>query len=128
VVVSNIFFKIHLISLFIYFIHFIKFIIRLLNIASPLLYIPLGTFFTSMFFGSIPYNLACCQAGDILSELSSTADIWQPTLLLKMILVSLLSLLPPLYTKNCKKSQNNTKLTFNEQLLVSETDQVVVII
>jgi len=75
----------------------------LLNLAAPFLYIPIGTFFASLFFGSIPYNLACCQAGDILSELTSTADIWQPVLLLKMIMVSLLSLMPPLYSKKLKK-------------------------
>ncbi|CAG8631135.1 1105_t:CDS:2 [Funneliformis caledonium] len=75
----------------------------LLNLASPLLYIPIGPFFASMFFGSIPYNLACCQAGDILFELTSTADIWQPALLLKMMIVSLLSLIPPFYSKRLKK-------------------------
>ncbi|GES89276.1 transmembrane protein 41A-A-like isoform X1 [Rhizophagus clarus] len=75
----------------------------LLNLAAPLLYIPVRTFFVSLFFGSIPYNLACCQAGDILSELTSTADIWQPVLLLKMIMVSLLSLIPPLYSKKLKE-------------------------
>ncbi|CAJ0927803.1 16068_t:CDS:2 [Entrophospora sp. SA101] len=52
---------------------------RLLNITSPLLSIPIGTFFITMFFGSIPYNLACCQSGDIISELNSTTDMWQPT-------------------------------------------------
>ncbi|CAH1762936.1 11001_t:CDS:2 [Entrophospora sp. SA101] len=51
----------------------------LLNITSPLLSIPIGTFFITMFFGSIPYNLACCQSGDIISELNSTTDMWQPT-------------------------------------------------
>jgi hypothetical protein len=86
-----------------------------------------------MFFGSIPYNLACCQAGEILSELSSTADIWRPMLLFKMILVSLLSLLPPLYTKlytkNCKKLQNNVKPTNNfSNELMTKTEQVVIII
>ncbi|CAB4434248.1 unnamed protein product [Rhizophagus irregularis] len=75
----------------------------LLNLAAPLLYIPVRTFFISLFFGSIPYNLACCQAGDILSELTSTADIWQPILLLKMMMVSLLSLIPPLYGKKLKE-------------------------
>nr|CAG8623075.1 1814_t:CDS:2 [Entrophospora candida] len=51
----------------------------LLNITSPLLSIPIGTFFITMFFGSIPYNLACCQSGDIISELNSTTDMWHPT-------------------------------------------------
>ncbi|CAG8526579.1 3491_t:CDS:2 [Diversispora eburnea] len=76
---------------------------KLLNLTSPLLSIPISSFFTSMFFGSIPYNLACAQAGNILSELQSTTDIWQPVLLLKMILVSLLSLLPPLIVKEYSK-------------------------
>ena len=76
---------------------------RLLNLASPLLCIPLVPFFFSMVLGSIPYNLACCQAGDILQELSSTADIWQPILLLKMLLVSILSLVPPFLTRRLKR-------------------------
>jgi len=98
-----------------------------LNIASPLLCIPFGIFFTSMFFGSISYNLACAQAGDILSELSSTTDIWQPMLLFKMCLVSLLSLLPPLYTKICKKNNTikSTNDSSNEQLLIIKTNQII---
>lgn len=98
-----------------------------LNIASPLLYIPFGIFFTTMFFGSISYNLACAQAGDILSELSSTTDIWQPMLIFKMFLVSLLSLLPPLYTKKYKSNNTiikSTKNSFNEQLIIIETGQI----
>ncbi|CAG8458208.1 11147_t:CDS:2 [Paraglomus brasilianum] len=75
----------------------------LLNLASPLLCVPLAPFFFSMVFGSIPYNLACCQAGDILQELTSTADIWQPVLLLKMLLVSILSLVPPFLTRRLKR-------------------------
>jgi hypothetical protein len=77
-----------------------------------------------MFFGSISYNLACAQAGDILSELSSTIDIWQPMLIFKMFLVSLLSLLPPLYTKKYK-SNNAIKSTSNEQLIIIETGQII---
>ncbi|CAB4490419.1 unnamed protein product [Rhizophagus irregularis] len=99
-----------------------------LNIASPLLYIPFGIFFTTMFFGSISYNLACAQAGDILSELSSTTDIWQPMLIFKMFLVSLLSLLPPLYTKKFKSNNTiikSTKNSFNEQLIIIETGQII---
>ncbi|CAI2170023.1 11853_t:CDS:2 [Funneliformis geosporum] len=100
----------------------------LLNLASPLLYIPLGTFFTSMFFGSISYNLACCQAGEILSELSSTNEIWQPLLLFKMILVSLISLFPPLYTRRYKRLQNNVKSTNDPstEFLILKTEQDVV--
>ncbi|GES89013.1 transmembrane protein 41A [Rhizophagus clarus] len=96
-----------------------------LNIASPLLYIPFGIFFTTMLFGSISYNLACAQAGDILSELSSTTDIWQPMLIFKMFLVSLLSLLPPLYTKKYKSNNSikSTNNSFNEQLIIIKTDQ-----
>ena len=97
---------------------FIFDIIRLLNLASPLLYIPIGPFFASMFFGSIPYNLACCQAGDILSELTSTADIWQPVLLLKMIMVSLLSLIPPFYSKKLKKKWNELRIKTEQDVIV----------
>lgn len=81
-----------------------------------------------MFFGSISYNLACAQAGDILSELSSTTDIWQPMLIFKMFLVSLLSLLPPLYTKKFKSNNTiikSTKNSFNEQLIIIETGQII---
>ncbi|KAG9302576.1 hypothetical protein G9A89_007280 [Geosiphon pyriformis] len=74
----------------------------LLNIGSPLVYIPIGPFFASMFFGSIPYNFASCQAGNILAEIQSTADIWDPLLLLKMLFVSLLFLIPPLLSKKIK--------------------------
>ncbi|ORX57613.1 hypothetical protein DM01DRAFT_1284211 [Hesseltinella vesiculosa] len=66
----------------------------LINLGSPFLNVPVQAFFWSTFYGVIPYNLVCTQAGQVLGELTSTADLLAPALMLKLCLVSFLTLIP----------------------------------
>ncbi|KAI8331506.1 snare associated Golgi protein-domain-containing protein [Chlamydoabsidia padenii] len=70
-----------------------------INLASPLLGIPVLPFFWSTFLGSMPYNFVCAQAGEVLGELTSTSDILTLSLMMKLLLVSLVSLIPIFYGK-----------------------------
>lgn len=51
----------------------------------------------------MPYNFICAQAGAVLGELSSTSDILSVPLLLKLLLVSFISLFPVVYGKRMKR-------------------------
>ena len=70
-----------------------------INLVSPLLDIPVNPFFWSTFFGSMPYNFICAQAGDVLGDLTSTSDIVDVSLVLKLLLVSFISLVPVIWGK-----------------------------
>ncbi|KAI9258467.1 snare associated Golgi protein-domain-containing protein, partial [Sporodiniella umbellata] len=70
-----------------------------INLISPLLGITVSPFFWSTFFGVIPYNFVCAQAGDVLSDLTSTSDILSFSLMFKLLVVSLVSLIPVIWGK-----------------------------
>ncbi|XP_022691330.1 transmembrane protein 41A-A-like isoform X2 [Varroa jacobsoni] len=78
-----------------------------LNMASPIIGIPIHLFFVSVFIGLMPYNLMCVQAGSLLSEIQSTSDILTPAVAAKMALLAIAALLPALL----KKVRNNHKGT-----------------
>uniref|UniRef100_A0A0R3RKN0 Transmembrane protein n=1 Tax=Elaeophora elaphi TaxID=1147741 RepID=A0A0R3RKN0_9BILA len=71
----------------------------LLNIAAPFLNIPLFIFAMTTFIGLAPYNYTCVQAGHILSEFHSWADIFSFSTLFKLSLLSLLPLIYAFYIK-----------------------------
>lgn len=70
-----------------------------INLVSPLLDIPVSPFFWSTFFGSMPYNFVCAQAGDVLGDLTSTSDIVSVSLIIKLLIVSFISLVPVIWGK-----------------------------
>lgn len=70
-----------------------------INLVSPLLDIPVSPFFWSTFLGSMPYNFICAQAGDVLGDLTSTSDIVSVSLVLKLLIVSFISLVPVIWGK-----------------------------
>ncbi|KAG2206779.1 hypothetical protein INT46_008647 [Mucor plumbeus] len=70
-----------------------------INLVSPLLDIPVSPFFWSTFLGSMPYNFICAQAGDVLGDLTSTSDIVSLSLVLKLLIVSFISLVPVIWGK-----------------------------
>lgn len=70
-----------------------------INLISPLLDIPVSPFFWSTVLGSMPYNFICAQAGDVLSDLTSTSDIVSVSLVLKLLIVSFISLVPVIWGK-----------------------------
>ncbi|KAI8147517.1 snare associated Golgi protein-domain-containing protein [Fennellomyces sp. T-0311] len=73
-----------------------------INMVSPFLGIPVAPFFWSCFLGSMPYNFICAQAGAVLGELSSTADIVSVSLVLKLLGVSFISLVPVIWGNKLK--------------------------
>ncbi|KAI9009366.1 snare associated Golgi protein-domain-containing protein [Phycomyces nitens] len=75
-----------------------------INMASPLLGVPVLPFFWSTFLGSMPYNFVCAQAGDVLGDLTSTSDILSVSLVLKLLGVSIISLVPVLWGKAIQKA------------------------
>ncbi|KAF9964009.1 Transmembrane protein 41A [Modicella reniformis] len=77
-----------------------------INLASPLVGVPVVPFMTSMFLGCMPYNYICAQAGAILSEIHELRDIYQqPWILVQVTLVLLLSTAAILISKRTKKKQ-----------------------
>ncbi|KAI9487017.1 MAG: snare associated Golgi protein-domain-containing protein [Benjaminiella poitrasii] len=70
-----------------------------INLISPLFDIPVSPFFWSTFLGSMPYNFICAQAGDVLGDLTSTSDIVSVSLVLKLLIVSFISLVPVIWGK-----------------------------
>ncbi|CAO3703876.1 unnamed protein product [Rhizopus stolonifer] len=74
-----------------------------INLISPLLGIQVSPFFWSTFFGVIPYNFVCAQAGDVLGDLTSTSDILTISLVIKLLVVSLVPLIPVLWGKKIQK-------------------------
>ncbi|KAG0168791.1 Transmembrane protein 41A [Apophysomyces sp. BC1034] len=74
-----------------------------INMVSPLLGVPVSPFFWSTFIGVMPYNLVCAQAGDVLSDLTSTSDILSFSLMMKLLLVSFISLVPVLWGKTIQR-------------------------
>ncbi|KAK8788288.1 transmembrane protein 41A-like [Amblyomma americanum] len=73
-----------------------------LNIASPVVGVPLHLFFMSVFIGLMPYNFICVQTGCILSELKSMNDILTWTTMAKMAAIASVALLPSLLVKKAK--------------------------
>ncbi|XP_069997133.1 transmembrane protein 41A isoform X2 [Penaeus vannamei] len=62
----------------------------LLNIMAPYVNVPLLMFFLSVFFGLLPYNFLCVQAGEMLSDIKSMDDIFTPKRLLALITMALI--------------------------------------
>ncbi|ORY95310.1 snare associated Golgi protein-domain-containing protein [Syncephalastrum racemosum] len=75
-----------------------------INMVSPFLGVPVAPFFWSTFFGSMPYNFICAQAGSVLGELTSTADIVSVSLVFKLLAVSIVSLVPVLWGNQIQKA------------------------
>ncbi|KAF9996303.1 Transmembrane protein 41A [Entomortierella chlamydospora] len=77
-----------------------------INLASPLVGVPVIPFMASMFLGCMPYNYICAQAGAILSEIHELRDIYrQPWILFQVIMVLILSTAAVFVSKRAKKKQ-----------------------
>lgn len=74
-----------------------------MNMSAPLLDIPVMPFFMSTFLGSLPYNFICCQAGEVIGQITSTADIVSMSMILKMAFISLVSLIPVVFGSQIKR-------------------------
>ncbi|KAF9133393.1 Transmembrane protein 41A [Mortierella sp. 14UC] len=77
-----------------------------INLASPLVGVPVIPFMTSMFLGCMPYNYICAQAGAILGEIHELRDIYQqPWILFQIVMVLVLSSAAVWLSKRSKKQQ-----------------------
>lgn len=76
-----------------------------LNIASPVVGVPLHLFSISVFIGLMPYNFICVQTGSILSELKSTSDVLTWSTMAKLAAIAIVALLPSLLIKRRSKEE-----------------------
>lgn len=77
-----------------------------INIASPILNVPMPVFFFSVLLGLMPYNFICVQTGVILSEISSLDDVFTYSIFLKLFLVAIVALLPSFFIKKHRLRQS----------------------
>lgn len=77
-----------------------------INMASPILDVPLIQFFFSVLIGLMPYNFVCVQTGSILSEITSVKDVMTTSIMVKFGLVAVAMLLPGLLAKYLKQSRS----------------------
>jgi uncharacterized membrane protein YdjX (TVP38/TMEM64 family) len=67
----------------------------LVNLASPIIGVPLRVFFASALLGLLPYNFICVQTGSVLRELRSLDSLFRPTTLVQLLLVAAACLFAP---------------------------------
>ncbi|XP_028393438.1 transmembrane protein 41A-A-like [Dendronephthya gigantea] len=80
-----------------------------LNMASPVLDIPLKLFFPSVFIGLLPYNYICVQTGCLLSELSSLDELLTMNAVVKLIGIATVSLVPGMIIKRMNNNRTHNK-------------------
>jgi uncharacterized membrane protein YdjX (TVP38/TMEM64 family) len=78
-----------------------------LNLVSGVLGLPISPFFWTLVIGSFPYNLVTTQVGEILVHLApgvtdGLTAIWSPSLVIKLVAVTLLSALPILFKERLR--------------------------
>ncbi|XP_067686188.1 transmembrane protein 41A-A-like [Haliotis asinina] len=76
-----------------------------INMASPIVNIPLHVFFFSVFIGQMPYIFICVQTGCILSEIKSLDDIFTLWTMAKLCGIAVMSLLPGFLIKKHRAKQ-----------------------
>ncbi|XP_015788458.1 transmembrane protein 41A [Tetranychus urticae] len=81
-----------------------------LNIASPIIGIPLHLFFISVFIGLMPYNFICVQTGCLLSTLKSMDDVFTWSTLLTLMGIAFVALIPGLLSRKLSKSKSRETL------------------
>lgn len=77
----------------------------LMNMAAPIVGVPVHLFFFSVLFGLMPYNFICVEAGSVLSEITSTGDIFTASTTLKLALAASFAILPSILIKRCRKKE-----------------------
>jgi uncharacterized membrane protein YdjX (TVP38/TMEM64 family) len=87
-----------------------------MNMSAPLLDIPVMPFFMSTFLGSLPYNFICCQAGEVIGQITSTADIVSMSMIVKMAVISLISLIPVVFGTHIKRYMSRRLAIKNDSM------------
>lgn len=81
----------------------------LMNMAAPVLDIPVHLFFFSVFFGLMPYNFLSVEAGGILTEITSTGDIFTTATTLKLLAAACVAILPTILVKRFGGTEKESK-------------------
>ncbi|XP_041366158.1 transmembrane protein 41B-like [Gigantopelta aegis] len=74
-----------------------------INITSPVINVPLSTFFIGTFIGVAPPSFVAIQAGTTLYQLTSSGDAVSWTSMLILGILAILSLLPVIFKKKLQK-------------------------
>ncbi|XP_017879653.1 transmembrane protein 41 homolog [Ceratina calcarata] len=74
-----------------------------INLASPIIGVPLFPFAVGTFFGVAPPSFVAIQAGQTLQNLTSSADAWSWNSVGVLCLFALLSLLPVLFKRKLRQ-------------------------
>ncbi|CAD6235795.1 GSCOCG00007984001-RA-CDS [Cotesia congregata] len=77
-----------------------------INLASPVLGVPIVPFTVGTFLGVAPPSFVAIQAGQTLNKLTSSTDAWSWTSIIILFIFALLSLLPVLFKNNLQKKYN----------------------
>ncbi|KAH0955793.1 hypothetical protein HN011_003954 [Eciton burchellii] len=74
-----------------------------INLASPVIGVPLVPFTVGTFFGVAPPSFVAIQAGQTLHKLTSSSDAWSWYSVIALCIFALLSLVPVLYKQKLKQ-------------------------
>lgn len=74
-----------------------------INLASPVIGVPMIPFTVGTFFGVAPPSFVAIQAGQTLHTLSSSSDAWSWNSIIVLSIFALLSLVPVLYKQKLKQ-------------------------
>lgn len=80
-----------------------------LNMASPILDVPVHLFFMSVLIGLMPYNFICVQTGSMLSEITSLDSIFTKETTLKLLGIAVVALLPGIIINKLKEGRLKTE-------------------
>ncbi|KAM6985107.1 transmembrane protein 41A-A [Aplochiton taeniatus] len=76
-----------------------------LNMAAPIVNIPITYFFLSVFIGLLPYNFICVQTGVVLSEVSTLDDLFSWDRLVQLLAMAFFALLPGALIRHYSRSK-----------------------
>lgn len=76
-----------------------------LNMAAPIVNIPITYFFLSVFIGLLPYNFICVQTGVMLAEVSTLDDLFSWDRLVQLLAIAFFALLPGALIRHYSQSK-----------------------
>ncbi|XP_076234644.1 transmembrane protein stas isoform X1 [Calliopsis andreniformis] len=74
-----------------------------INLASPIIGVPLAPFIVGTFFGVAPPSFVAIQAGQTLHNLTSSSDAWSWNSILILCIFAVLSLVPVLFKQKLRQ-------------------------
>ncbi|XP_034933649.1 transmembrane protein 41B [Chelonus insularis] len=74
-----------------------------INLASPVIGVPMIPFIVGTFIGVAPPSFVAIQAGQTLNKLTSSSDAWSWTSIIILFIFALLSLVPVLFKKSFRQ-------------------------